>query len=110
MDPAEAGRLGGIKSQEKRREKAEEAAKLDADSISTVVPIRVARIIRALEIDAAQGHAAAARELRAWLERYPPRDEEVTPDALPAVLRARLLARLIAEDDAEQGQNEAQRA
>jgi hypothetical protein len=61
------------------------------------VPIRVGQIIRAFEQKATKGDVQAGRELRSWLAEYPPEDDELRPEDMPALLRQRLLARLIAE-------------
>jgi hypothetical protein len=68
-------------------------------------PIRISRIIGGLEREAVQGNPHAARELRAWLQDYPPRDDSIKAEDLDRRTRDRLLARLLAEieeeDDAE---------
>jgi hypothetical protein len=69
------------------------------------VPIRVAVIVQAFEKEAAKGDANAARELRAWLDRFPPEDASMTPDQLDAVRIDRLMQRLLAELDAEDAAN-----
>lgn len=64
-------------------------------------PVRIGRIIRALETEAVQGNAHAARELRAWLDEYPPKDDSISLDDLDRRTRDRLLARLLAELEEE---------
>jgi hypothetical protein len=66
-------------------------------------PIRISRIIGGLEREAVQGNAHAARELRAWLQDYPPKDEALRLEDIDRNTRDRILARLlkeIEEDDA----------
>jgi hypothetical protein len=60
-------------------------------------PVRVGRIIAALECEAVRGNANAARELRFWLSEYPPTSEAVRTEDLDRITRDRLLARLLAE-------------
>jgi hypothetical protein len=69
------------------------------------VPIRVGQIIRAFEQKATKGDVQAGRELRSWLAEYPPEDDELRPEDMPALLRQRLLALLIAEIEAEDAAN-----
>jgi hypothetical protein len=40
-------------------------------------PIRISRIIGGLEREAVRGNPHAARELRAWLQEYPPKDYSI---------------------------------
>jgi hypothetical protein len=65
------------------------------------VPVKVAAILRALEKEAMEGIPQAGRELRAWLEKYPPQDERVRIEDLSAERRRKILARLNAEIEAE---------
>ena len=75
---------------------------LPDDDVRTVISsVRVAEIIRALEREAHNGNANAARELRAWLQEYPPTDGSVDTDDLDRRTRDRLLARLLAELEEE---------
>lgn len=73
----------------------------DGDVRTTVVPVRVAVIIRAYEKEAARGNANAGRELRAWLNEYPPRDDAISAADLDRQTRQRLMARLLAELEEE---------
>jgi hypothetical protein len=66
------------------------------------VPVKVAAILRALEKEAMKGLPQAGRELRAWLEKYPPEDERVRIEDLSAERRRKILARLNAEIEAEE--------
>jgi hypothetical protein len=65
------------------------------------IPIRIGQIIRALETEALNGNAHAARELRAWLAEYPPKDDAISTEDLDRQTRDRLLARLLAELEEE---------
>jgi hypothetical protein len=67
----------------------------------------VSKIIRAYEAEAAQGSAAAGRELRAWLAEYPPRTEDIDAASLDRKTRDRLIARLMRELADEDAANEA---
>ena len=64
-------------------------------------PARVAPIVRALESEAINGNAHAARELRSWLAEYPPKDDAISTEDLDRQTRDRLLARLLAELEEE---------
>jgi hypothetical protein len=66
------------------------------------VPVKVAPIVRALEKEAMKGLPQAGRELRAWLERYPPEDERVRVEDLSAERRRKILAWINARLDAEE--------
>jgi hypothetical protein len=78
-----------------------------ADDVRFVqAPIRVGRIIGGLEREAVQGNPHAARELRAWLAEYPPRDDSISVDDLDRRTRDRLLARLLAELEEEDASGE----
>jgi hypothetical protein len=55
-----------------------------------VTPIRVGRVIRSLEREAAEGNANAARELRAWLAEYPLQDEGLSMSDLDRRTKERL--------------------
>ena len=71
-------------------------------------PARVAKIIRALEAEALNGNANAARELRGWLSEYPPKDDLIRTEDLDRQTRDRVLARLLAEleeEDAATGED-----
>jgi hypothetical protein len=70
------------------------------------VPVPVSKIIQGYEREAAKGDANAGRELRAWLDRFPPEDATLTPDQLDAVTIDRLMQRLLAELDAEDAAND----
>jgi hypothetical protein len=77
----------------------------EADVRMVYTPIRIGRIVRALETEAVNGNAHAARELRAWLAEYPPQDDAITPEQLSRRTRQRLMARLIAELEEEDAAN-----
>jgi hypothetical protein len=66
-----------------------------------LVPLPVAEIVRAYIKAAAKGNANAGRELRAWLEKYPPRDEGVDIAQLDRDMRDAILARLTREVEEE---------
>jgi hypothetical protein len=71
-------------------------------------PIRISRIIGGLEREAVQGNPHAARELRAWLNDYPPKDDSIRVEDLDRRTRDRILARLLAEleeEDEDAGQS-----
>lgn len=61
------------------------------------VPARIAAIIRELEQAAVRGDVQAARELRAWLQEYPPEDESLDLSAIDLNIRKQLLDRLLTE-------------
>jgi hypothetical protein len=66
-------------------------------------PIRIGRVIAGLEREAVNGNAHAARELRAWLAEYPPRDDAIRAEDLDGQTRQRLMTKLLAiisEEDA----------
>jgi hypothetical protein len=67
------------------------------------VPVRIGRIVQALEREATTGNTQAARELRNWLAEYPPESTEFDPSSLDRELRKRIYARLLAEDAADRG-------
>jgi hypothetical protein len=67
------------------------------------VPARIGKVIAALEREAANGNANAARELRGWLAEYPPDDTELSVETLDKKTRQRALAYVLArleEEDA----------
>ncbi len=57
--------------------------------------------MRALEAAALKGNSQSARELRSWLEKYPPEDATLNAEDLDQEMRRRILARLRAEIEAE---------
>jgi hypothetical protein len=84
-----------------RREEAK-PEETPAESVVYVhVRVQVGKIIRAYSKAAEKGDANAGRELRAWLDRFPPEDSTLTPDQLDARTIDRLLQRLLSELDAE---------
>jgi hypothetical protein len=81
---------------------AEIAAQADGDDVLMVyVPLPVAKIVRAYIKAAEKGNANAGRELRSWLEKYPPRDECVDIAQLDRDMRDAILARLVREVEEE---------
>jgi hypothetical protein len=105
--PAEArrgGPFGGLTASEaaSRRHKLErarqaEGAERDGEVRVVRVPAHVGRIITELEGKAVTGDVQAARELRSWLDKYPPVDESLDLAVLNRRTRDRLLQRLLAE-------------
>jgi hypothetical protein len=97
----EAAQLRWSRQRERNARDEEDDAGRDDDVRVVKCPARVARIIRALESQAVNGNAHAARELRSWLAEYPPKDEAIRLEDLDRQTRDRLLARLLAELDEE---------
>jgi hypothetical protein len=73
----------------------------DGDVRMVYVPLPVAKIVRAYITAAEKGNANAGRELRSWLEKYPPREEGVDIAQLDRDLRDAILARLVREVEEE---------
>jgi hypothetical protein len=97
---AEAARLRWAKA---REQEAEALASVDEHDTRIVqTPIEVGAIMRRLSRDAKNGSATAAKELRAWLDTYPPTDSGYDLEALDRRTRDRLIARLMAELEAEE--------
>jgi hypothetical protein len=89
--------------QRARQAAADAQPAVDADDMRIVkTPIRISKIISALEGEAARGNAQAAKELRAWLADYPPKDDAVKVEDLDRLTRERILARLLAEIEEEE--------
>jgi hypothetical protein len=95
-------------SKQRERQDAADTGEAAADDpvVLVTVPVRVGAIIRAYEKEAAKGNANAGRELRSWLETYPPDDTEVSVEKLDRRTRERALAYVLArlaEEDAANG-------
>lgn len=97
LSPSEAARLRHHK--ERERKAATEQSGIDDELAEMVlVPIRVGKIITALESKSAAGDVHAARELRPWLDRYPPTNERsIDLATLTTRERDQVLARVLAE-------------
>jgi hypothetical protein len=106
-DPRELAQRRWAKQRE-RQDGADSAPASEADHVRLVtVPARIGKVIAALEREAANGNANAARELRGWLAEYPPDDTELSVEKLDKKTRQRalayVLARLAEEDAAAAG-------
>jgi len=104
-DPEKARAAAQARWQKQRELEASESEQdaVEDDVRRVTVPLRVGAIIRAYEKEAASGNANAGRELRAWLEQFPPDDTELSTEKLDKKTRQRALAKvleLLAEEDA----------
>jgi hypothetical protein len=81
------------------------AAGGDEHVLVSPTPIRAGKIIAALERKAVAGDSHAARELRSWLQEYPPRDEAIDLADVPRIKRQRMLAMLLAWIENEDAAN-----
>jgi hypothetical protein len=67
-----------------------------------LVPVGEMKIKAALQQAAEKGSPQAAREYRAWLDRYPEQNTTIRPELLSAQRRQAILARLIREVEEEE--------
>jgi hypothetical protein len=70
-----------------------------------LVPVGELKIKAALQQAAEKGSPQAAREYRAWLDRYPEQDTTIRPEQLSQQRRQAILQRLNAEIEAEEAQS-----
>ena len=104
----EAARLRWSKEREREASEVEAVlARADEDVRLVTTPIRVGAIMKRLEADAVKGSATAAKELRSWLDAYPPQDDSFDASALDRRTRARIYALLIAHVQQEEVGNPA---
>lgn len=98
----EAAKRRWAKEREQRAQTSEQLVAAVDDQRLVLVPVSVGLVIQRLDADARKGSTQAARELRAWLESYPPQDESFDPQAVERRTRLRLMQLLewVAEDDA----------
>lgn len=80
-------------AQHRAREQAQAEGARDDVALVTV-PVRIGSVITALAKDAEKGNVQSARELRAYLEAYPPVDE-TDLDALDKRTRQALIGELL---------------
>lgn len=98
MSPAEAGRRRWALQRERDAAELEAVkARADGDTRTVLVPVSVGAIITRLDKDAQQGSVSSAKELRAWLDAYPPSDAELDLGDLDRTTRARMKAALLAQ-------------
>lgn len=98
---SEGARKAVLARWEKQRQREAEAATEVApeDAKLVLVPIGVGMVIRRLDQDARKGSTQAARELRAWIEQYPPQDDSFDPASMDRRTRAKLYAIALARID-----------
>ena len=104
--PQRAGGFGGLSPSKaaqlrwSRQRGRETSAEKDDDALRVTAPVRVARVIHALEKRAVTGDAHAARELRSGLTEYPPKRRADLTRLRSAVRHFAAFTRLLAEDEA----------
>ena len=100
-DPEKARKAASVRwAKQRARESAPESSDVDRVLVCQT-PTRVDKIMRGLEREAVNGNANAARELRAWMQDYPPQETDISLATMKRSRRQAILARLDAECEAE---------